>query len=128
MNNETVELSFGQLLKLAIDGKTTALPVAPSVLHKTAHGGILHLPVDGERLAVSADAVPVTPSVGRISWLETAANPVVGIDTFDSGSGEGRCPSDRRGLACGFDAGRTPDRLRQRPVDCRDRLRPFLSD
>ena len=79
MTNEHIELSFGQLLKLAIDGKTTALPVGTDTLHKTAHGGILRLPTDGEQWAIGAGDVPVTPSVGRISWLETASIPLLNL-------------------------------------------------
>ena len=75
--NEFVDMTFGQLLKLAIDGKTTALPVAPSALHKTAHGGIMHLPVEAERFEISAGDVPSTPSQGRVSWLETTAIPLL---------------------------------------------------
>ena len=79
MNNEQIEMGFGELLRMAIDGKTTALPVAPSALHRTPNGAIMRLPTDGEQLAISAGDVPVTPSVGRIRWLETASIPILNL-------------------------------------------------
>ena len=93
MSSEYVSMTFGQLLRHALDGKTTALPVAPSALHRTPHGAILRLPTDGEQLAISAGDVPVTPSVGRISWLETAAIPLLGlIPSIPVTSKEGQLP------------------------------------
>ena len=71
MNNETVELTFGQLLQGAVDRKRgEALQIAPDVLQLHQQGAVVQLPTFAQH-AISADdpASGVSESVGVPTWL-----------------------------------------------------------
>ena len=95
MSTETLELAFGDLVKMVLDANHPARAKVPMETFDIGpKNGVLKLPTVGEQAAIPTDGnIESTPSYGRVEWLQTSGIPLMGeINTLVVTSKKGRVP------------------------------------
>ena len=77
-DNEPYGITFGGLLKAAVDGGHDAHKrIHPDTFSEHNGLGMFKLPVQGEQHAIPATSIQDTPSVGRIDWIQSSGVPLL---------------------------------------------------